>query len=73
MIARGPNKLGIYIKESWGDEEEDEQEDGITQDELDDAIEEIEDLESDLTDALEIFSKFFPERAIELENFLRDD
>jgi len=66
-------KHGVYIKESWGDEEEDEQEDGITQDELDDAIEEIEDLESDLTDALEIFSKFFPERAIELENFLRDD
>jgi hypothetical protein len=73
MLARGPNKHGVYIKESWGDEEEDEQEDGITQDELDDAIEEIEDLESDLTDALEIFSKFFPERAIELENFLRDD
>ena len=73
MLSRGPNKHGVYIKESWGDEEEDEQEDGITQDELDDAIEEIEDLESDLTDALEIFSKFFPERAIELENFLRDD
>ena len=72
MLSRGPNKHGVYIKESWGDEEEDEQEDGITQDELDDAIEEIEDLESDLTDALEIFSKFFPERAIELENFLRD-
>jgi DNA-binding transcriptional regulator YhcF (GntR family) len=72
MLARGPNKHGVYIKESWGDEE-DEQEDGLTQDELDDAIEEIEDLESDLTDALEGFSKFFPERAIELENFLRDD
>jgi hypothetical protein len=74
MLARGPNKHGVYIKDSWGDEEEDdEQEDGITQDELDDAIEEIEDLESDLTNALEVFSKFFPERAIELENFLRDD
>lgn len=73
MLARGPNKHGVYIKDSWGDEEDDEQEDGITQDELDDAIEEIEDLESDLTDALEVFSKFFPERAISLENFLRDD
>lgn len=73
MLARGPSKHGVYIKDSWGDEEDDEQEDGITQDELDDAIEEIEDLESDLTDAIEVFSKFFPERAIELENFLRDD
>jgi hypothetical protein len=72
MLARGPNKHGVYIKESWGDEE-DEQEDGITQEELDDAIEEIEDLESDLTDALEVFSKFFPEREIGLDNFLRDD
>lgn len=74
MLARGPNKHGVYIQDSWGDEERDnELEDGITQEELDEAIEEIEELESDLTDALEVFSKFFPERAIELENFLRDE
>lgn len=74
MLARGPNKHGVYIKDSWGDEEEDnEQEDGISQDELDDAIDEIEDLESSLSDGLETFSKFFPERAIDLDNFYRED
>jgi hypothetical protein len=74
MLARGPNKHGVYIKDSWGNEEDDDdQEDGISQDELNEAINEIEELEESLSEGLEVFSKFFPERAIDLENFARDD
>ena len=74
MLARGPNKHGVYIKDSWGDKEsDDEEEDGITQEELDDAKEEIEDLEIDLSDGIKTMADFFPQRSVEMENFLIDD
>jgi len=74
MLARGPNKHGVYIKDSWGDKEsDDDEEDGITQEELDDAKEEIEDLELDLSAGIKTIADFFAQRSVEMENFLIDD
>lgn len=71
MLARGPNVNGLYYKDSWDNDDEDEF--GITQEELDSAIEEIEDLEADLKFAVEIFANEFPSRAISYDNFAIDD
>jgi hypothetical protein len=74
MLARGPNKHGVYIKDSWGDKEsDDEKEDGITQEELDEANEEINDLELDLSAGINTIADFFPQRSVEMENFLIND
>lgn len=74
MLATGPNKHGLYIKDSWGSEEDDDEDaEGITQEELDYAIEEIEDLESDLSCGIKTIADFFPDRAIDYDNFCRDE
>jgi hypothetical protein len=74
MLAAGPNKHGLYVKDSWGTEDEDDEDvEGITEEELHYAIEEIEDLESDLSYGVKVIADFFPNRSIDYDNFCSDE
>ncbi len=66
MLRSGPNKLGLYCKNS-------SDEDGLTREELDDQISQITDFEESLADGIEVFANFFPKRSINFENFYRND
>lgn len=64
MLSNGPNQEGYYMKPTLSDDEE-----LLSQEELDEAIEEISDYEYQLSSSIELFSSFFSGRQINIESF----
>lgn len=68
MLAKGADENGLFYKDSLDDDDE-----GISEEELNEVIQEIDDLQYSLSEGISSIADFFPARSISYENFARDD